>query len=183
MNNLKVTNNSILYRVRESAIRTRKIYLILIVGLFFSNYAPVSALSIFAHVPEKYTDIIAGERIYFEVEVQYPENPRRKDLILEYEVKDSEEKLVAQLKTLKAIKTQITFVDFIKIPEDAVEGLHTINVKVKDYESLSEEVSTSFQVVGDSEGQIMVYFLILFGVIVLIGILIIVVIFIRGGKR
>lgn len=160
-----------------------KNYLILVGLLVFSSCVPVSALSVFAHVPEKYTDIVAGERIYFEVEVEYPENPRRKDLKLEYEVKNSAGELIAQLKALKAIKTRATFVDFMDVPEDVETGLHFVNVRVKDYESLSAEVSTSFQVVEDSSGQLTMYLLILVGAVVLVGGLIVTVLFVRRKRR
>ena len=56
MNNLKVT---------------RKLPLILLgmILLSFISITSVSALSVAVHVPEKYTDVIAGERFYFEIEV------------------------------------------------------------------------------------------------------------------
>jgi len=47
-------------------------------GMLLTVFAlpqPVAALSISVHVPEKYTDVEAGERFYFEIDVKYPENP------------------------------------------------------------------------------------------------------------
>ncbi len=86
------------------------ILLILILGLLSLTF--ISALSVIVHVPEKYTDVVAGERFYFEIEVKYPENPSRKDLRLNYEIlKDNE--IIAQAKVLKAIETQASFMDFI----------------------------------------------------------------------
>jgi hypothetical protein len=154
--------------------------LIGIVLLSFISMASVSALSVVVHVPEKYTDVVAGERFYFEIEVKYPENPSRKDLRLNYEIlKDGE--LIAQSKVLKAIETQASFMDFIVIPESADSGMHVIKVKISDYESLSEEVEASFHVVSRSGGQIKMYFFILLGVVILVGILVVVSIVL--GKR
>ena len=119
----------------------RKIYLILLVVLLFNMFASVSALSLVVHVPEKYTDVTAGERFYFEIDVKYPENPSRKDLRLEYEILTQDGELVSQAKALKAVETQASFIDFIVIPAVVGGGMHIINVKVKDYETLSEEYS------------------------------------------
>lgn len=142
-----------------------------------------SALSLVIHVPEKYTTVLPGERFYFEIEVKYPENPVRKDLRLEYEIKTAEGKIIAQSKVLKAIETQASFMDFIVIPENAKEGLHTINIKVEDYESLNEEVGASFQVIGEKNDQLMIYIVIILGVILLVALLVIVQLIILKKKN
>lgn len=149
--------------------------------LILASLVNVSALSLVVHVPEKYTDVMAGERFYFEIDVKYPENPSRKDLRLEYEIVNQDGDLVAHSRVLKAVETQASFIDFIVIPESADGGLHFLNVKVKDYESLSEEVSSSFHVTGDKD-QMMLYFFILLGVIVLVGILVVFSIVLRRRK-
>jgi len=93
----------------------------------FINLTSVSALSLVVHVPEKYTDVHAGERVYFEIEVKYPENPTRKDLRLNYDIlKDNA--IISQAQVLKAIETQASFIDFIVIPEGAVD---CIELKLK----------------------------------------------------
>lgn len=175
----QVLHGQILARGKEM----RKIVLILLGVILFNfvSMASISALSVVVHVPEKYTDVSAGERLYFDIEVKYPENPRRKDLRLEYEIRDMDENIIASAKVLKAIETQASFIDFIVIPEGAKGGLHSINIKVKDYESLSEEVSSSFQVVSSAAGQLKVYFFVLLGAVLLTGILVIINIFI--GRR
>ena len=147
----------------------------------FISLTSVSALSIVVHVPEKYTDVQAGERFYFEIEVKYPENPSRKDLRLNYEILKDDE-VIAQSKVLKAVETQASFIDFIVIPESAEKGLHIIKVKISDYEDLSEEVEASFHVTSGSSSQVKLYFFILLGVIILVGILIVINIVISKGK-
>lgn len=136
---------------------------------------PVSALSIVAHVPEKYTDVVSGERFYFEVEVKYPENSKRKDLRMEYKILNEDGDVVAQSKVLKAIETQASFIDFIVIPESADTGIHFIKISVSDYESLYEEVEASFFVVS-GVSDFMIYFLILLGAIFLVGVAVVVLI-------
>lgn len=149
----------------------RKINLLLIGTLFFSftSLAYVSALSMAVHVPEKYTDVAAGERFYFEVEIKHPENPSRKDVNLKYEILTSEEELIAQAKALKAIENQASFLDFMVIPESTNPGLHLIKVNIQDFEDLNEEVEASFRVVLGNSGQIRMYFFILLGVMVIVG--------------
>ena len=154
------------------------IIFLLIFNLF--SLSSVSALSIAVHVPEKYTDVIAGERFYFEIEVKYPENPSRKDLRLSYKIlKDGD--VIVQSKVLKAIETQASFIDFIVIPESAEIGLHIIKVGISDYENLSEEVEASFHVVS-SGGKLKVYFFILLGATILVGLLVVIGIYLNRRK-
>ena len=161
---------------------SKTICILLLLVANFLGAVPVYALSIMVHVPEKYTDVEAGERFYFEIEIKYPENPSRKDLRLEYEIKKDDE-TIAQSKLLKAVETQASFMDFIVIPESAETGLYVINVKVSDYERLSEEVSASFHVVGEKGAQLRKYFLILLGVIILVGGLVVINIVVSRKKR
>ena len=146
----------------------------IIVALLVSSFihlTSVSALSLVVHVPEKYTDVHAGERVYFEIEVKYPENPTRKDLRLKYDIlKDNA--VISQSQVLKAVETQASFIDFIVIPEGAETGLYRIKVKVSDYEGLSEEVSASFHVIGKEGDKIKLYFFILLGAIIIVGLLV-----------
>ena len=145
------------------------IFLLIVMMITIQN---ASALSIVVHVPEKYTDVKAGERFYFEIEIKYPENPSRKDLRLNYEISKDDE-VIAQSKVLKAIETQASFIDFIVIPESAETGLYIIKVDVSDYEALSEEVSASFNVTSRG-GQLKTYFFILLGTTILVGILVLI---------
>ena len=142
--------------------------------LFLYSFANVSALSVSIHVPEKYTEVVAGERFYFEIEVKYPENPKRKDLRLDYEILDSSGEMIAHAKALKAVETQASFIDFIVIPESADKGLYDISINIKDYESLSKEVSASFNIKSSGVDKVVVYFLVILGTVILVGILVVV---------
>jgi hypothetical protein len=133
----------------------------------------VTSLSISVHVPEKYTVVNAGDRFYFEVDVKYPENPRRKDLQLEYTITDSRGNVISQSKAVKAIETQASFVDFIVIPDDVKTGLYYINVKVSDYGTLSQEVNSTFQVKEKKSDQTRIYFLILLIAILILSVLVV----------
>jgi len=151
--------------------------------LNFISLTSVSALSIVVHVPEKYTDVQAGERFYFEIEVKYPENPSRKDLRLNYEIVDEENNVIAQSKVLKAIETQASFIDFIVIPESSETGLHLIKISISDYEGLSEKVEASFHVIGNASDKIKLYFFILLGATLFVGLLVIVQMFLTRRNK
>src|SRR3989339_421131 len=180
-----IDKNLFLVKIKKKSLRG--IFVLLFIVLFFSlnfsNFISVSALSVAVHVPEKYTDVVAGERFYFEIEVKYPENPKRKDLKLNYEIIDSDGKLIAQSKVLKAVETQASFIDFIVIPESASKGLYIIRVKIADYEDLSEEVEASFQIVSSGFGQVQIYFFIILGVLILVAILVITSLFVTRRRR
>lgn len=131
----------------------KKLFMLFVMGIFlFSFISSVSSLSISVDIPEKYMEVHAGEKFYFEVEVKYPENNIRKDLIFEFDVKKGDE-IISHSKTLKAIETQMSFLDSINIPEDTDNGLYTLQVSVSDYDDLYEEVSTTFQVVEKKDSH------------------------------
>lgn len=154
---------------------------IFIVTLFLLSPSAAHALSLTVHVPEKYTNVSAGERLYFELDVKYPENPTRKDLRLTYQILEGES-VLAESKVLKAVEAQASFIDFVVIPENAKGGIHTIKVTVGDYDKLSEEVSATFHVVGKQSDQIKLYLLLILGAIGVVGILVIVNIFLTRKK-
>ena len=117
----------------------------LIVAVFIISKS-VLALNLAIHIPEKYLEVTAGERLTFELEMKYPENIGRKDLRLTYQIKKGDE-IISENKVLKAVETQSSFMDYITIPESVEVGTYTIANKVQDYQNLNEEVSANFRVV------------------------------------
>jgi hypothetical protein len=141
--------------------------------LFIYFVSSVFSLSVSVHVPEKYLEVNPGERLYFEISVKYPENPQRKDLRLNYLIRDSSNEILVRSKVLKAIETQASFVDFVVLPENIESGLYFVEINLEDYEDLSESVSSSFNVVQESFFSIRIYFLIILGGVFLMGFFII----------
>jgi hypothetical protein len=142
---------------------------VLFVGLFpLSKKA--AAMSIVLSIPEKYGEVQVGEKLYFQTEVKWPENVGRKDLRVEYSVRDQNDKEVAYLKVLKAIETQASFMDSIAISESTPPGTYRIYAKFSDYGDLSQEVTASFTVArGDVASSTYIYIIIgLIGIIVLV---------------
>jgi hypothetical protein len=132
----------------------------------------VSALSLSVNVPDKYSEVTAGERFFFEMIVKYPENLGRVDLRFEYKVYGPDSELIAQSKVLKAVETQASFIDSIAIPSSVQNGIYTLEVRILDYAELDEEISTSFHVVSLESDKLQLYFIILILVVVFIGVLV-----------
>lgn len=140
------------------------------VVIFLPTY--VSAMGISINIPDKYSEVKAGERVYFETEVKWPENTGRKDLRIEYSILDKNNYEVTYMKVLKAIETQASFMDSMSIPSNTTPGLYKIHVNISDYEDLSYEVAASFNVLK-SANDIMIYIYIIYVIIGLLGIILI----------
>jgi len=147
--------------------------------LFLPN---VFALNLDIHVPEEYVDVVAGERLYFEVVIKYPENPSRKDLSLDYEVLTEDGHLVSQAKTLRAVETQASFVDFIVIPAVTHAGLYFIRVEISELDgNFIGETSGSFNVNAGDNNEVMIYLMMILVSVLVVGVLVVVDIF--SNKR
>lgn len=135
--------------IKRGFIIVNKYSKILFIFLFWVVVALpnlASAMTVTVGIPEKYSQIKAGEKVYFETEVKWPENVGRKDLQVEYSVKDKDGGEVAYLKVLKAIETQASFMDSISIPESTKPGMYKIEMKLGDYKDLNQNVTASFKV-------------------------------------
>ena len=131
------------------------------------------AMSITINVPEKYSEVKAGEKVYFETEVKWPENVGRKDLRIEYSIKNKDGNEVAYLKVLKAIETQASFMDSISIPESIPPGMYKISAGFNDYKDLNQEVVASFNV-GKAGNSVQNYLFIIMGVLGIVVLLVLV---------
>jgi hypothetical protein len=132
----------------------------------------VSAMSITIGISDKYSEVKPGEKVYFETVVKWPENVGRKDLRIEYSIKDIKGQEIAYLKVLKAVETQASFMDSISIPDSIQPGMYKISAKFSDYSNLDQEVVASFSVTKGN-GDISTY---LFVIIGLLGAILIIVI-------
>jgi uncharacterized protein YceK len=141
-----------------------------------------SAMTITVGIPEKYSEVQAGEKVYFETEVKWPENIGRKDLRIEYSVKDKNGQEMAYLKVLKAIETQASFMDSISIPESIPSGMYKISATFSDYKNLNQEVAASFNVTK-SNNNIQMYLFIIIGILSVITIFVVIELFLLAKKR
>src|SRR3989339_809481 len=61
----------------------KNIFLFLLL-ICFINF--VSSLSLDLSIPKEYSEVVSGESVYFQINVKYPENTLRQDLVLEYKI-------------------------------------------------------------------------------------------------
>jgi uncharacterized membrane protein len=158
---------------------------VLLIGLFVLVLSVNMALAMTAtiNIPEKYSQVSAGEKVYFETEVKWPENTGRKDLRIEYSIKDNSGQEVAYLKVLKAIETQASFMDSISIPESTNAGTYKIFLTISDYKELNQEIAVSFKIVGKSGNLFNFYLSIILGIVGLIAVVVVIELFILIRKK
>lgn len=154
------------------------IFVYVILSLFLLP-SSVHALNIATRIGDQYTEVQGGDRLYFEVDIKYPENPRRKDLRIEYQIIEDGQ-MIASQKVLRAVETQASFLDYIVVPKSAKGGILDLNVIITDYENLHEEVSATFKILKGVD-QVTTYFFIMISAILLVAVLVI--IQILSGRR
>lgn len=169
-------NNKKFRHLKLPFLKKFLLFLVIIILGLSQTATSARALSLAVYIPEKYSVVKVGERLYFELEIRYPENVSRKDLRLEYKILENNE-VIARSQILKAVETQASFVDYIIIPASARSGLHEVRVQIKDYQDLNEEVSASFQIVSNAN-ELKLYF----GVFMFVFLLFAIVIFLQIKK-
>jgi len=155
-------------------MRFKNIFYFFLFGLFLFFYFFIygNSISLSVNVPDKYSEVVAGERVYFELDVKFPENLGRVDLRFEYKIYGVDDELVAQAKVLKAVETQASFIDSIAIPKSLKDGIYILKIRILDYSELDEEIITSFHVVSLEDDKLQLYFIILIIVIVFVALLV-----------
>lgn len=141
----------------------------LLIGL--RDDSQTEAMSATVNIPENYAEVLAGETVYVETEIKWPENDYRKDLIIEYSIKDKDGVEIAYLKTLKAVETQASFMESIAIPASTAAGTYRVDVSIMDYEDLNQDITASFKVVEEGRDVFNTYLVIIMGVVVLVAVL------------
>jgi len=158
--------------MRWSVIHKRALH-IGIALVFACVYAtPVFAMNVSVSIPEKYTTVHPGERLYFELAIKYPENKTRKDLRLHYQIVQNGT-VLTQTKVLRAIETQASFMDFVTVPLQIKPGSYVLNVVIEDYEHLHKEVSVSFAITARQNLQVWIIGAIIFGILLIVLLLIV----------
>lgn len=162
----------------------KRVINVLLIGLFLVLIINLtSAMTATINIPEKYSQVSAGEKVYFETEVKWPENIGRKDLRIEYSIKDGAGQEVAYLKVLKAIETQASFMDSISLPESINAGTYKVFLTMSDYKELNQEVAVSFKIVGKSGNLFNFYLLIILAIVGLIAVVVVLELFILIRKK
>lgn len=142
---------------------------------------PILALNLVLHIPEKYLEVVAGDRLTFELDIKYPENPKPKYLKLTYQIKKGGG-VVSEMKATKTIENQSSFMEYIVVPQSLDVGTYTLMDRVQDYANLDEEVSTNFRVVKGKD-DLMKYIYILGLAIGIVDVLVIIQFFMILGTN
>lgn len=156
----------------------RKQALSIFILVIIAYAAPSHAMNVAVRISDQHTEVVGGDRLYFEIDIKYPENPSRKDLRLEYRIvkplREGERggEAIASQNVLRAVETQASFLDYIVVPESVASGEYELVIVVRDYEKLNKEVSATFRVLKGRE-QVVAYFFILLGAITLVAALVI----------
>lgn len=135
---------------------------------------PASAASVSVDIPESYTSVKAGERIYFQIEFLYPENPRRRDFRISYTV-SQDANVLASASFLKAVETQASFTDYAVLPDTAQPGQYVVTITIMDDTgaTVASGVSASFDVTSDFDWA-RLHFYVLLAAIIIMGLFIMV---------
>lgn len=148
-------------------------HIIIFFLILFPALIPTTAhaLSLDAVISDQSTQVAGGDRLYFEVDIKYPENQTRQDLRLEYQIKKGA-KIIITEKVLRAVETQASFVDYMVVPKNIKGGIYTLNVIVKDYKgNINESVSETFRITKGFD-ETTKYFFIILAVILFLAMLI-----------
>ena len=159
----------------------KKILFFVLFFIFMISLDSVFALNLDINIPNKYQNVVAGERIYFEIAIDYPENTQRTNMRMEYLIMDKNNDIISQSKLLKDVVSHTSFMDFIVIPTNAKAGDYLIIINARDSESLKETVGASFGVSSINSSKIKMLFFILLGAIFLIICLILAVLVLNKG--
>ena len=100
-----------------------------------------------AGIMEDYKDILPGEKIVSEIRLFNLGDPGRKDIFIEYSIKDYDGNEIVRETESLAIETQTTFVKEISIPKSAKLGEYILYVKAT-YEGKIASASDNFEIVS-----------------------------------
>ncbi|MFW9930559.1 MAG: hypothetical protein ACFFD1_14315 [Candidatus Thorarchaeota archaeon] len=100
-----------------------------------------SELVVYLEIPGQYERIYTGDNLIFNVEVLLLEensNPERRDVMLEYVVKDNDGSVLTKISETKGLTLRMTDTKEIVLPEEIKPGIYTLEATVILEDSLSK---------------------------------------------
>ena len=137
-----------------------------------------SLFDVVLEIPKKYQSVLPGEEISFKVSLIRMIELDRKDVVINYTVKNENGDIVIFSEDTKAIETSMSFIKELKIPEETKHGKHVLYVQVI-YEGKVASTSDWFNVVDEKKSNIIWWVLIGFLIISIIAITIIIIVLFR----
>lgn len=109
-------------------------------------------LDVRAEINKNYKKVLPGESILTEISLFNLGSPGRKDIEMEYIIKDYDGNEIAKATEFLAIETQLTFLKEIHIPENIAEGNYVFYAKVI-YEGKIASGSDNFEIISSKITQ------------------------------
>jgi hypothetical protein len=139
-----------------------------------------SASNFVVEIPQSHQDVQPGESVYFTMKMLNLENSKRVDVIVDYEILDSNKNSIAKKTETVAVETQIALVRNLGIPKNSALGYYSVHAKITFADGTSSEATSSFKVVKNLADTWQVS--LLFAVIALIILLFIIFLIIKSKK-
>ena len=132
------------------------------------------------NIPARYKSLEAGDDLFFQVTLFNLGEVGKVDVLMEYEVKDFNGKVVASLTETVAVETQASFSKTIKLPYDIKTGDYVVLARAK--YGLTVATASDLFTIGKKEERFVQY-TILIGILIIILILILIVYELRKIRR
>lgn len=136
--------------------------IVLVVMLLLMGSAPlfvpdsVSAANLAVRIQNAAQEVVGGDRLYFDVDMDYPENTIDKTVTLEYQIFDGEDLILSE-KSERGIGKRISFTDYMIVPTSVTSGTKTLIITVHGSSSGLEEVASGTFRVLKGRDQITLY--------------------------
>ena len=118
-----------------------------------------SLFDIFVTIPQNYEKVEPGAEILVNVKLINLGSGGRCDVLMAYEIKDSDDKVILNKKETVAVETQANFVKTFDIPADALHGSYKVYAKLVYADGKEAASEASFSIVKPSSQKTKDYFL------------------------
>ncbi len=118
-----------------------------------------SFFDIFITIPQNYEKIQPGGELLTNVKLINLGGAGRVDVLMNYEIKDSNDKTILTKKETVAVETQANFVRTFDIPQDAETGAYKVYVKLVYADGKEAAAEASFEIVKAENQKTKDYFI------------------------
>ena len=129
--------------------------LLIACGPFFVPFS-ASAANLAVRIQNAAQEVVGGDRLYFDVDMDYPENTIDKTVTLEYQIFDGEDLILSE-KSERGIGKRISFTDYMIVPTSVTSGTKTLIITVHGSDSGLEEVASGTFRVLKGKDQVTMY--------------------------
>jgi len=109
-----------------------------------------------AKINNAFKQILPGEEVLVEVQIQFLGNSEPEDIYVTYTIKDQNETILGLKSETLAVQTRASTINTLYIPTDTKPGLYTLYVDIK-YNDFEARANDSFEVVEDQSAKILLH--------------------------